>query len=327
MRNDGAKRTTTNSLHPTTKRELLTELTTSEFPEGHRSGFIAVVGRPNAGKSTLINAILKQKIAIVSHRPQTTRNRQLGIITEEMYQAVFVDTPGIMKKALHKLDEYMLDSALEALKDGDIILWIVDSSEEPSAEDIAISELIKKASGQVVLVMNKNDLVPPDKILERTGAYRALAPTDTEWFFISCEKNWGIDDLLTTIISHLPEGPRFYPADQITETFTRDIVGEMVREQILLLLRDEVPHSATVKVTDFKEEETPLHIRATIFVERDSHKRIVIGQNGKMLKKIGTNARKEIEMLLDQQIFLELWVKVVPKWRTKENLLKRFGYE
>lgn len=299
----------------------------AEFPEGHRSGFVAVVGKPNAGKSTLINAILGQKIAIVSHRPQTTRNRQLGIVTDELYQAVFVDTPGIMKKALHKLDEFMLDTAVEALNDGDVVLWLVDSSQPPTTEDQLIGELISKAKGTVLLVMNKNDLVPPDLVLSRVDEFRALVPEETEWFFVSADKQFGVPELFTTIISHLPEGPRYYPAEQITETFVRDIVGEMVREQLLEQLREEVPHGTAVRVDDFKEDELPLKIRATIFVERESHKRIVIGHNGKMLKKIGSAARKEIERLLDQQVYLDLWVKPAPKWRTKENLLKRFGYE
>ncbi len=303
------------------------DATAADFPEGHKSGFVAVVGRPNAGKSTLLNALLGQKIAIVSHRPQTTRTRQLGIVTdEEKYQVVFVDTPGIMKKALHKLDEFMLETAVEALNDGDIVLWIVDASQPPTAEDKIIGEMVAKASGTVLLVMNKNDLVPIEQALDRTAEFRVLVPEQTEWFFISSEHKRGVSDLFDTIIKHLPLGPRYYPPEQITETFVRDIVSEMIREQLLLQLREEIPHGTAVQINDFKEEETPLRIRATIFVERDSHKRIAIGQNGRMLKKIGTQARYEIEKLLDKQVFLDLWVKVAPKWRTKENLLKRFGY-
>ena len=306
------------------KKEGLIDL---ELPADHKSGFVAVVGRPNVGKSTLLNQMLHQKIAIVSHRPQTTRRNQLGIVTEPGHQIVFIDTPGIMKKALHKLDEAMLEVALEALNDADIVLWLVDATFPPNEEDTRLAELLSRARGTVMLVMNKNDEVPPVEVIERTTAYRDLLPDETTWFFISAENGMGVSEVYEAIVAALPEGPRFYPADQITDTFTRDIAAELIREQLLLQLRDEIPHGTTVVVTDFKEDVEPLGIRATIFVEREGHKRIVIGAGGAQLKSIGTAARQEIEELVGEQVFLELWVKVVKNWRKQESQLKRFGYK
>lgn len=297
------------------------------LPDGHKSGFVAVVGRPNVGKSTLLNAMLKQKIAIVTPRPQTTRQKQLGIVTEDDYQIIFVDTPGIMKKAKHQLDEVMLEAAEETLKDGDVVLWLVDASFPPDDEDRRLAELVSRAAGRVILVMNKNDLIPPNQVIERTTAYRELLPEDTPWFFIAAHQSRGVDELYQSIIDALPEGPRYYPADQITNTFVRDIVAELIREQLLQQLREEIPHGTAVKVTDFKEDETPTRIRATIFVEREGHKRIVIGAGGSQLKKIGSAARQEIEDLMGEQVFLELWVKVAQNWRKQESQLKRFGYK
>lgn len=296
------------------------------LPDGHKSGFVALVGRPNVGKSTLLNQMLKQKIAIVSHRPQTTRIRQLGIVTEPDHQIVFVDTPGIMQKAAHKLDELMIDSAVDALKDADVRIWLVDGTQTPNSEDANLAEMMTRAGGKTILVINKNDEIRPDQVVARTNTFRQLLPDDTEWFFISADKGLGTDELYASIVAALPEGPRYYPADQITETFTRDIVAELVREQILLNIRDEIPHGTTVLIDSFDETAKPIHIKANIFVERDSHKAILIGAGGKMLKRIGAEARKEIELLLDEQIFLELWVKIAPKWRRREGQLKRFGY-
>ncbi len=301
--------------------------TQETLPDGHKSGFVAVVGRPNVGKSTLLNAMLKQKIAIVTPRPQTTRQKQLGIVTEDDYQIIFIDTPGIMKKAKHQLDEVMLEAAEETLKDGDVVLWLVDASFPPDAEDRRLAELVGRAAGRVILVMNKNDLIPPDQVIERTDAYRELLPEDTQWFFIAAHQSRGVDELFQAILDALPEGPRYYPADQITDTFVRDIVAELIREQLLQQLREEIPHGTAVKVTDFKENEIPTHIRATIFVEREGHKRIVIGAGGSQLKKIGSAARQEIEDLMGEQVFLELWVKVAQNWRKQESQLKRFGYK
>lgn len=306
--------------------EEITTILDVDLPEGHKSGFVAVVGQPNVGKSTLLNKMLGQKIAIVSPRPQTTRNSQLGILTEPNHQIVFVDTPGIMQKALHKLDEVMLETAVGHLKDADVILWLVDATYSPNEQDQNVAAIIQQAPGQPLLVMNKNDLVSPHQVLERTDAYRALLPDETPWFFISADKGLGVDEVYAAILAQLPEGPRYYPADQITDTFVRDIAAELIREQILLQIREEIPHGTFVAVDQFKEEEDPVYIKATIYVERENHKRIVIGTKGSQLKEIGRGARQSIARLVDRPVYLDLWVKVAPKWRKKENTLKRFGY-
>ena len=313
---------------PTPTEQLLFEEPVEDepLPEGHKSGFIALVGRPNVGKSTLLNGMLKQKIAIVSHRPQTTRTSQLGIVTEPDHQMIFVDTPGIMQKAMHKLDELMLDSATETLKDADIVIWLVDGTMVPNEEDARLAEMMTAAGGKTLLVINKNDQIQLEDVVERTESYRTLLPEATDWFFISAAKKRGTDELYQKILEELPEGPRYYPADQITQTFTRDIVAELIREQILLNVRDEIPHGTTVLIDSFNEQAKPIHIKANIFVERDSHKAIIIGAGGKMLKKIGSEGRKEIEDLIGDNVYLELWVKVAPKWRKREGQLKRFGY-
>ncbi|MFT5193553.1 MAG: GTP-binding protein Era [Cellvibrionaceae bacterium] len=296
------------------------------LPEGHKSGYVALVGRPNVGKSTLLNGMLKQKIAIVSHRPQTTRTKQLGIVTEADHQIIFVDTPGIMQKAMHKLDELMLDAATETLKDADLVIWLVDGTVIPNEEDARLAEMMVAAGGKTLLVINKNDEILVDDVVERTNHYRSFLPADTDWFFISAKKQRGTEELYQKILDELPEGPRYFPADQITQTFTRDIVADLIREQILLNVRDEIPHGTTVLIDTFNEEGKSIQIKANIFVERESHKAIIIGAGGKMLKRIGSEGRKEIEDLLHQNIFLELWVKVAPKWRKREGQLKRFGY-
>ncbi len=307
----------------------LSTLHDETIPEGHRAGFVAVVGRPNVGKSTLMNAFLQQKIAIVTPRPQTTRAAQLGIITEADYQIIFVDTPGIMQPR-HKLDEFMLESATEALQDADVILWLVDGSEAPTAEDELVAGRLRPIAEAtpVILAINKSDLLKPNEVLPRTEAYRALLPEARDWLLFSAGQALGLDQLLQQIVSALPEGPRYYPADQITDIFLRDIAGEMIREQLLLQLRDEVPHSTAVRVDQFKERDNGVtYIAATIYVERDTHKRIIIGAKGAQLKEIGAAARREIQQLLDGPVFLELWVKVEPKWRRDENALQRLGYQ
>ena len=301
----------------------------SEFatPAGHRSGIVAVVGRPNVGKSTLINAFLKQKIAIVTPRPQTTRTRQLGILTDQMYQIVLVDTPGIMTPR-HKLDEYMVETAIEVLEDADVVIWLVDGSAPLGPGDTAIAGQLSGLDDQasVILAMNKADLLEPAEVLPRTEAYRALLPAAT-WILMSATNGDGLDELLEMIVERLPEGPRLYPADQITDTFTRDIAAELIREQVMLQLRDEVPYGVAVKVDEFKERPNEVvYIHATIFVERNAHKRILIGAKGSMLRRLGTEARREIEAVLERRVFLELWVKVEPKWRRNARALKRFGY-
>ena len=299
-----------------------------ETPHGFKSGFIALAGRPNVGKSTLMNAFMQQKIAIVTPRPQTTRTRQLGIITEPDYQMIFVDTPGIIKEPRHKLDEFMLDAAVEILEDADVVLWLVDGSEDPGPEDQAIAEKLQALGGrsQVILGINKLDALSADQVLPRSEAYRSLLP-DADWIVFSAATGAGLSELLEMLKEALPEGPMYYPPEQITDVFLRDIAAEMIREQLMLQLRDEVPYGTAVQVVDFKERPgEPTYISANIFVERDSHKGIIIGKQGAQLRKIGEAARKEIEAMLEEKVFLDLWVKVEPRWRRDENALKRLGY-
>ncbi|MFZ0547221.1 MAG: GTPase Era [Candidatus Promineifilaceae bacterium] len=313
---------------PSEMAELdLASLAEETLPEGHRSGFVAVIGRPNVGKSTLMNAILKQKVAIVSPRPQTTRTNQLGILTEPDYQIVFVDTPGLISPR-HKLDEFMVGVAEEALKDAEVVLWMVDGSEPPGAGDKAIAETLTKLPkrSRLVLAINKADLVAPEDVLPRTEAYRALAP-DADWIFFSALDEASVQALLQLLIDALPEGPRYYPADQTTDTFIRDIAAELIREQIFLQMREELPYGTAVQVNEYKLRENGItYIAATIFVERDNHKKIIIGNKGKQLRDIGAGARKEIETLVQGKVYLELWVKVEPQWRRSDQSLKRFGY-
>jgi len=295
--------------------------------DGHKSGFVAVVGRPNVGKSTLMNVLLNQKIAIVSPRPQTTRIRQLGIITQPEYQIIFVDTPGMMKPR-HKLGEFMMDIALAALDDAEIVLWLVDASEEPGPGDQAIAQQLATLGDQVTLIlgMNKVDLLAAHEVLPRTAAYRALLP-EAQWILFSATRASGCDELLQMIIDALPEGPRYYPVDQITDLYVRDLAAELIREQVMNQLRDEIPHGVAVQVDEYKERPNgTVYIHATIFVERSNHKRIVIGTKGVQLRSLGVAARQEIENLIEGKVFLELWVKVEPNWRRNAKSLKRLGY-
>jgi len=298
-----------------------------EVDEGHKSGFVAVVGRPNVGKSTLINAFMKQKIAIVAPRPQTTRTRQLGIITEPEYQVIFMDTPGLIKPR-HKLDEFMVETAAETLENADIVLWLVDSSELPGPGDQAIAQQLSSLNEEIIIIlgMNKSDLLAPEDVLPRTETYKALVPK-AKWVLFSATEGNGRDELYQMIIDSLPEGPRFYPVDQITDAFVRDIAAEMIREQVILQLREEIPHGTAVMIDQFKERSNDtVYIHATIYLERENHKKILIGAKGAQLRQIGEAARKEIEAMVEKKVFLELWVKVEPKWRRKANSLKRFGY-
>lgn len=304
--------------------ELLDE---EQLPEGHKSGFVAIVGRPNVGKSTLLNSFLQQKIAIVSPRPQTTRSRQLGILTRPEYQMVFVDTPGIMQPR-HKLDEFMLAEAMATLEDVDIVLWLVDAGEPPGPGDEEIAGRLRTLAGQtdVILGMNKADLLQPEEVMARSEAYRALLP-DAPWILFSATEGQGVDELFNMLLERLPEGPRFYPPEQVTDIYMRDLAAELIREQILLQIREEIPHGTAVAVDEFKERETGMvYIHAVIYVEREAHKKIVIGAGGAQLRAIGAEARKEIEHMLGTRVYLELWVKVEPQWRRDEKALRRLGY-
>src|SRR5688572_24917092 len=293
----------------------------------HRSGFVAIIGRPNVGKSTLLNALLGQKIAAVSPRPQTTRKRQLGILTLENAQIVFVDTPGI-HNARHKLGEFLNQEAQEALDGVDLILWLVDASTEPTEDDNQIASLLNTFSRRTprVMVLNKIDMLTPAEESAREKTYSALLDQATVKK-VSATKRLGLGEMLETLIQSLPERPPEYPEEQVTDLYEREIAADLIRESCLLKLRDEVPHSLAVRIDEFKERENGMvYIAATIFVERDSQKGIVIGEGGKMMKSIGSAARKEIEEMGGRKVFLELRVKVEKDWRDNPNALKQLGY-
>jgi GTP-binding protein Era len=292
-----------------------------------KSGFVAVTGRPNVGKSTLINALLGQKIAAVSPRPQTTRKQQLGIVTRDDAQIIFVDTPGLHFEK-HKLGGYMNAEAVLALEEDDVILVIVDISEEPQAEDQLLADTLREVNRPIpiVLGLNKVDLVNAEQRAARTQAYQELIPT-AETLAISAVSGENLDVLVARLADLLPEGPPFYPPDQITDSFERDIASDLIREAALLHLKHEVPHGIAVRIDQYTERgEDGAYIEATLFVERDSQKGIVIGKGGSMLKTIGTTARKEIEAMSERKVFLQLRVKVQKNWRNDEGFLRRFDF-
>jgi GTP-binding protein Era len=298
-----------------------------DFPEGHRSGFVAVVGRPSVGKSTLINALLGQSIAPTSHRPQTTRRRQLGILTRADAQVIFVDTPGIHQPQ-DRLGRWMLDDASAALDDADVILVVFDLTRPPNREDEQVAQAIRarKDPPPIVIALNKVDEVPADRLSDRRAAFLTLLP-DCEAHSVSAFRGDGRAELLERILALLPAGPRYYPADQVTDIFERDIAGELVRAAAMRLLRDEVPYGITTRVEEFRERgEDGAYVGVTLFVEREAHKPIVIGKGGGMLRRIGTEARKEIEAMSGRKVYLDLRVKVAAGWRDDEEALQQFGF-
>jgi GTP-binding protein Era len=298
----------------------------SELPPDHRSGFVTLVGRPNVGKSTLLNAFVGQKIAVVSKKPQTTRNRILGILTRPDAQLIFVDTPGI-HSPVHRLGEYMVKTAQQAIPDADVVLFIVEAQVTPAKEDYLVGQfLAQHCPCPVILVMNKMDLLPPEKVESHFKAYQALGEFD-DWMMISATRGDNLDKLQARVIDLLPQGPRYYPKGQVTDLTERFIASELIREQVLSYLHQEVPHAIAVVIEEFKERRSGLlYLSATIYVEKDSQKRIVVGAKGSMLKQIGVSARKEIERVFNTTVYLDLWVKVRAKWRRDDVALRHVGY-
>lgn len=299
-----------------------------QFPSDYKSGFVAVMGRPNVGKSTLVNQLLGTKIAATSPWPQTTRKTQMGILTLEHAQIVFVDTPGF-HNPIHKLGEKMNQEALKVLEESDIILFLVDVSQRPHEEDqlLAGSLSSMRRSVPIIIALNKSDLESNDLNEKQSALYQGLVP-QSEMIMISSTLGDNLDQLVNKLITLLPEGPPFFPEDQLTDLYEREIAADLIRESVLFNLRAEVPHSIAVRIDEFKDrDESTTYIAATLFVERDSQKGIVIGQGGEKLKKIGIDARLKIEELLERKVYLRLRVKVRKNWRNDEAALRLFGYK
>ena len=292
-----------------------------------KSGFVTIIGRPNVGKSTLANAILGEKIAIMSDKPQTTRNRINAIYTDKESQIIFIDTPGL-HKAKTKLGDFMVSSALDTLKEVDAIVFMVDDSDRIGAGDEFILEQLKGIKTPVILAINKVDLISPERYVKIVNNYKSY-DFIKEIISLSALNNKNIDVLMRYIKSYLEEGPMYYPGDILTDQPEKAVVAEIIREKLLHYLDDEIPHGVAVEIESFKErkKQEMIDIRATIICERDSHKGIIIGKSGRKLKGIGKSAREDIEKLLGVKVFLELWVKVRPGWRDSDTFLKDFGYK
>lgn len=292
----------------------------------YKTGFCVIVGRPNVGKSTLLNLYVGAKVTIVSDKPQTTRRVVRGILTRPEAQVVFVDTPGI-HRPIHPLGKFMVRSAVDALDDVNVVVFVVDGSKMPTREDEDIAEMLnQRVQVPVLLTLNKMDLLKRDMVGEITQAFFDLVKHD-DWMRISATKRENTDKLLDMIIARLPEGQPLYPEDEITDTPMQTLAAELVREQLLIHTRQEIPHSIAVMIDEWEERSRELtYISATIWVERDSQKAIVIGERGSMLKKVGQAARKEIEKWLGHQVYLELIVKVRPQWRRDNRMLQELGY-
>lgn len=291
-----------------------------------KSGFVSIIGRPNVGKSTLLNRIIGQKITIMSDKAQTTRNKIQGIYTTDKEQIVFIDTPGIHKPK-HRLGDFMVESALSTLGEVDAVLFLVNVNEKRGPGDNFILEKLKNVSSPVFLVLNKIDLIHPDQLLPIIEDYQGLYDF-AEIIPVSASVGNNVDRLLEILTSYLPKGPQFYPEDQVSDHPEYFIVSELIREKVLELTREEIPHSVAVIVDGIKRnDQDKVQVDATVIVERKSQKGIIIGKGGKMLKEIGTRARRDIEVLLGDKIFLDLWVKVQKDWRDKQFYLQDYGYK
>lgn len=293
--------------------------------KGFKSGFVAVVGRPNVGKSTLINALIDDKIVIVSDKAQTTRNRIVCVYTDEKKQIVFMDTPGIHKPK-HKLGEFMVDQAVDSLREVEAVLFVVAANEKRGPGDNFVIEQLRKVNVPVFLVVNKIDTMEKQDLLEAIVSYENSYPFEAV-VPISAKEKDNIEEVVNLLEKHLPEGPKYFPDDMITDQPERLIISDIVREKILLQTHDEIPHAIAVDVDEMKtREDGTTYVRATIYVERDSQKGIIIGKQGAMLKTIGRQARGDVERLLATKVFLDLWVKVKKDWRNKSGMLSELGY-
>lgn len=293
-----------------------------------KTGFVALIGRPNVGKSTLMNRFIGQKIAITSNKPQTTRNRIQTVYTEERGQIIFLDTPGI-HKAKNKLGEYMVNAAKQTMNDVDVVLWLVEPTTYIGAGEQQIAMNLKNCKKPVILVINKVDTVKKEEILKFIDAYRNIVNFD-EIVPVSALKGQNTDDLVDAIFKYLPYGPMYYDEDTVTDQPMKQIAAELIREKALRCLSDEIPHGIAVTIERMRERldgSNIIDIDATIICERDSHKGIIIGKGGEMLKKIGSAARFEIERMMDMQVNLKLWVKVKKEWRDNDLLMKNYGYD
>ena len=292
----------------------------------YKSGFVSVIGRPNVGTSTLINSLIGQKIAIMSDKPQTTRNKILCVLTQDDAQILFIDTPGIHKPK-HKLGEYMVKAAENTLKEVDVILFVVDATENIGAGELYIMERLQSTQAPVILVVNKVDQINKQQVLPVISRY-----SDKLNFVgaipISAKEKTNLDQLVEEIKKYLEEGPQYYPSDMITDQPERLVIGELIREKALHLTKEEIPHAIAVDIEEIsKRNNDDLYIRATIYVERESQKGIVIGAKGSLLKEIGQLARADIENLLGSKVYIDLWVKVKKDWRNRDGILRGFGYE
>ena len=292
----------------------------------HRSGFVALIGRPNVGKSTLLNALVGEKVAIISDRPQTTRNQIRAVLTRPEFQVIFIDTPGLHKPK-HMLGSTMIQTARMTMQEVDLVCFLVEANKAPGYGDRYIADILGTLKTPLFLILNKIDLITPQELAFNSELYNRLYPFKAH-FALSALKKIDLEPLVNTLLNYLPEGPQYYPPDMITDQPERFIAAEIIREKIIILTRQEIPFSVAVMIEEMKKrnESELLDIRAEIYVERKSQVGIVVGKSGSMLKEVGTMARKELEALFGQHIFLDLRVKVKSEWRNREEELRRLGY-